>query len=111
MSAAPTVGRPQVQVTSSNELDHRRQLAQAVNRLYQGHLNASLYVTLEVDSATTAVVDSRISFQTAALFMPRSANAAADLPTLWVECTDGALLIHHLASTISDRSYLMVMLG
>lgn len=111
MSFAPVVGHAQVQVTSPNEMEHRRQMAQAINRAYQGHINCNLYVTLAPDAATTSVIDSRISFQTCALFMPRTANAAADLPTLWVECTDGALLIHHLNSGIVDRSYVMALLG
>jgi hypothetical protein len=74
-------------------------------------MNCVLFVTLDPDVASTKVVDSRISLQTCAVFMPQTENAAADLPTLWVTCTDGSLVINHLNSSAVDRIYSMALIG
>lgn len=104
-------GRPSVQENYSKEADHRRQIAQGVNRALQGHINSSIFVTLDPNVAQTVVVDSRISFQTAALLHPQTASAAAALPTTYTVCTNGSLTIHHANNAQTDRNYTLSITG
>lgn len=111
MSVEQPVGRPGALLSYPNETDHRRMLAQLGNRLNQGHMNTNLYVTLDPNETETIVVDSRISIQTAALLMPRTANAAAAIPTTSITCTSGSLTISHASSAQADRTFTMAMIG
>lgn len=111
MSVAQPPGRPGVQLSYPKEADHRRQLAQAINRLNEGHSSTTLFVTLDPNVVQTSVVDSRISPQTAALLQPQTAHAAAALPTTWIVCTDGSLEINHANSAQTDRTYTISLSG
>jgi hypothetical protein len=98
-----------VQVSSPNEADHRRQLAQGINRANRGQINATLFVTLDPGATQTPVVDSRISIQTCAILSPQTESAA--LATTWVVCTSGSMVIQHAASAATDRTFVMAMIG
>lgn len=117
MSVVQPFARPGVQRTiaaspSPVELaQHARQVAEAVNRHNQGQMNVCLFITLDPDVDTTLVVDSRISIQTCASFMPQTANAAAEIPTLYASCTNGSMTIHHLNSAAIDRDYTVAFIG
>lgn len=113
MTVAQPVGRPGVQLSNGDETDHRRQLAQAVNRINQGHLNCTLFVTLDPGVTETPVVDSRISPQTSFIFHPTTANAAADVASgqLYAVCTNGSAVIHHANNADTDRTFTIGMLG
>lgn len=111
MSVVQTIGRPAVQVSSPNETDHRRQLAQAINRLNQGHSNTTLTVALDAGQTETVVTDSRISPQTCVSLHPQTANAAAALPTTYVVCTKGLMAIHHTDNAETDRIYTVGIVG
>lgn len=111
MSVVQPPGRPGVQLSYSNEKDHRRQLGEAINRANQGHVNVCLFVTLDPDVAQTSVVDSRISLQTHAGLQPQTANAAAALATTWIVCTNGSLVINHVNNGQTDRTFTLSMIG
>lgn len=115
MSTIQTTGRPAVQVSVGKsptaEADHRRQLAQAINRASQGHINATLFVTLDPDVTKTVVVDSRISKQTGVSFMPQTANAAAAKAVLYATCTNGTMTINHASNTETDRTFTVTLIG
>ena len=111
MTVSYPPARPQVQVKYPNTEIHLQQLSLAVNRLSQGHMNAVAFVTLTAGAATTVIEDTRISAQTFAGFMPQTATAAAELPTLWAVCTNGTMTIHHTNSAVMDRTYTMSMIG
>lgn len=111
MSVVQPVGRPAVQTDLTDDRLHRRVIAEAVNRIMQGHFNASLFVTLDPNVASTAVVDSRISLQTCAALMPQTAHAAAALATTFVVCTSGSLVINHANNAQTDRTFTMGLIG
>jgi hypothetical protein len=113
MSVVQPVARPAVQLSSSNEADHRRQIAQGVNRMSQGQINCTLFVTLNPGASSTPVVDSRISLQTAVLLMPQTAAAATELASgnLSIVCTSGSAAIIHTNSTKTDRTFTAALLG
>lgn len=90
---------------------HRKTIARAVNDAMRGHTNTTIFVTLDAGSATTVVIDPRISTQTCASLCPTSANAAAQLPTLWAQCSNGTLTLHHTNSGLTDRTYNMGIFG
>lgn len=104
-------GRPAVPTSSTNETIHRRLIAEGVNRANQGHVNATIFVTLDPGLTETMVTDSRISIQTSALLQPTTANAAAALATTWIVCTNGSLTISHVNNTQTDRSYNLGIVG
>ena len=103
--------RSAVQVSYPNEVEHRRQLAQAINRLNNGQIGCTLYVTLDPGVTSTKVVDARISQQTCVFLQPQTADAAAALGTTFVTCTNGSCIITHAASAGTDRIYTMGMVG
>lgn len=107
----PAARRPGVQPSYADQKLYARQIAAAVNNLNQGHLNCTIFVTLDPNEAATVVTDSRISPQTVASFQAQTASAAAELPTLYTVCTDGSLTINHTNSATTDRTYSMGILG
>lgn len=111
MSVVRTIGRPGVQISLSNEADHRRQLALAVNRINQGHINSTLLVTLDPNVATTEVVDTRISVQTCVTMHPTTANAAAAIPTTYIVCSNGTMTFNHVNNAQTDRTFTVGMVG
>jgi hypothetical protein len=86
-------------------------LAQAIDRLSKGISNTSMFVTLDAGAATTTVIDPRFSGQTCAAFMPQTANAAAEIPTLWAECSNGQMVVHHTNSAVVDRVFTVGVSG
>jgi hypothetical protein len=111
MSTVQPAGRPGVPTTSSDQVIHRRLIAEGVNRLNQGHMNASLYVTLDPGETETVVVDSRISRQTALIFHPQTADAAAALGTTYAVCTNGSATIYHTSNAQTDRKFTLGLIG
>ena len=113
MSVVQPPGRPGVQVSSPSEnaAIHLRQVSEAVNRLNQGKMNATLYVTLDPGATNTPVVDARISKQTCVHLQPQTPNAAAALGTTYVLCTNGSATIYHANTTQTDRTFTASLVG
>lgn len=103
--------RPNVQADQPDEALHRKSMAHAINRLSSGHGNTSVFITLDPGVATTTIEDARISAQTSAGFMPQTANAAAELPNMWIVATNGTLVIHHTNSPLTDRTFTTSLTG
>lgn len=106
------MAHPAVPLGGPSEM-HRRQLAEASNRILQGQVNWTLAVTLVVSSATTTVADSRLGASSAVLACPLTADAAAEIGngTMWFVPTVGSLTINHANNTQADRSFMLVFLG
>lgn len=113
MSVSYPPARPAVQLSLADAPDHRRQLGQASNRQLQGHMNCTLFVTLDPNVNSTMVVDSRISAQTYAGMMPQTSDAGAEIAAggLFVNCTNGSLVISHANNANADRSFVMCLIG
>jgi hypothetical protein len=95
---------------------HRRQLAQSNSLLMFGKTNNVIDVTLTASAASTTVTDARIGVNTACLFMPKTANAAAEIGngTMYISDTsrvNGSVVITNANNSQTDRTFKMVLVG
>lgn len=111
MSVVVPFARPSVEIDMPDERRHRKELARVLNLVARGWMNVALFVTLDPGVATTTVIDARISAQTAAILCPTSANAAAAIPTTWVTCTNGEMVIHHANNGQTNRTFTVGLIG
>lgn len=89
-----------------------REIADVVNLILDGKINATGTVTLATGSATTTLSDRRIGTGSVILFMATTANAAGDLANLYVTGrTDGQATLNHSNNAQADRTYAYVVLG
>lgn len=112
---APPAAIPTLQGKPNDEL-HRRLLAEGQQRIMEGRTNNVIEVTLAASEASTTVTDSRITFQSALLPMPRTANAAAEIAagTMYVADSgrvNGSAVIVHANNSQTDRDFLFVIVG
>lgn len=113
-----TLGYPGVPLTGP-EKEHRRQMAQAINRMNRGIINCHLDVTLAPNTATTLITSASIGYWTAInAAMPMTSDAAADIGTIWVDtivagagATTATAVIHHRNNAATDRTIRFVLLG
>lgn len=89
------------------------QIAQVLQGAMRGDLNCTkLSVTLTTSSATTTLNDTRIGPESVIIFMPTTANAAAELGTLYVTGRgDGTCTINHANNAQADRTYDIAIIG
>jgi len=88
-----------------------RLVAEVVNRTIDGGLNSTGSVTLTTSSSTTVVADARAGENSVITFMPKSANAAAELTALFISArTNGSFTITHNSSGTS-RQYEYIIIG
>jgi hypothetical protein len=85
------------------ERDHRRLIARSI-------AERCGIVTLTPNSSTTNLTDARLRFDSVVVFMPTTANAAAEIAngTLWVAeagRVNGSATIVHANNAQTDRSY------
>ena len=95
---------------------HRRQLAQSNSLLMFGKSNNVIDVTLTASAASTTVTDARLGVHTGCLFMPKTANASAEIGngTIYVSDTgrvNGSVVITHANNSQTDRTFKMVLVG
>jgi hypothetical protein len=86
----------------------------AVRGLMQGRSNNVINVTLTENTTTTTVTDSRITFCSAILLQPTTANAAAALATTYISETgrlNGSVTITHANNAQTDRTFKAVIVG
>ena len=95
-----------------------RKIAGIINSILDGRLNSTGAVTLTNGAITTVVTDYRVGRDSVILFMPLTANAAAEIGngTLYVKTTDIAPLsntftINHANNAQTDRDFRYVILG
>lgn len=91
-----------------------RRIVTTVNSTLAGKMNAVLPITLTPDSATTTVIDSRISAFSAIVFSPVTANAATEIGngTLYVSAKQsGQATITHASNGQADRDFLLLIIG
>lgn len=89
-----------------------RDLAQHVNELRDGKINATGSLTLTPSATTTVVNDFRVSIDTVILLMPKSSTAAAALTSTWVSAqVNGSFTLTHTSDAASDRSYRYAAFG
>lgn len=96
-----------------NDREHRRQLADGVNRALQGKLGCLIDITLTANATSTTINDFRLSAQSVILLMPTSANAAtAYVAGIWVsDQGNGTAKLNHASSAATDQSFRSAILG
>ncbi len=103
--------RPTAELDLVDPDRHRRQIAASLRLAMKGQINCSMFVTLTPGAATTTVLDARMSAGTCASLMPQTANAAAAIPTTWIVCTNGQMVLHHANNGQTDRTFTIAILG
>lgn len=113
MTVHPGFSVPEEQPGADHRATLKRVLA-SVKGVLQGKMNVSLEITLTENATSTTVTDSRLSYFSAAFFDPLTANAAAELGTLYVTQANrgnGSWTLTHANSAQTDRTFRMVILG
>jgi hypothetical protein len=90
----------------------QRQIALVVRNAMDGKINSTGSVTLTASSTTTLVEDSRAGGDSVILFMPTTANAAAEQTTMFVSVrAKQSFTITHANNSQTDRTFSYVILG
>ena len=101
-----------IPVTWADEVEHRRLLANGVNSLRDGKINATGSVTLATSATSTAVTDARVGADTIVLLMPTTANAAGALATTYIgTVAKQSFTITHANNSQSDRTFKYAVFG
>lgn len=91
-----------------------RQIARIVNSLLGGKLNCTGSVTLAVSAGSTTITDARIGPFSVLLFMPQTADAAAEIGngTLYVSSRSaGSAMLTHANNSQADRTFAVAIIG
>lgn len=92
-----------------------RESARMMSQLFEGKLNNIGEVTLTANAASTTVIDTRTSEQSVIVFMPSSANAAAEVGAggFYVSSrTAGTgFVIAHANNAQTDRTFSYAIFG
>jgi len=101
-----------VPIVNTNPELHRRELAQAINRVISGQMDNYGAVTLTVSATTTVVTDARMSVDGNVLLMPTTANAAGAITTTYVSARDnGSFTLTHASAASTDRTFGYVIIA
>ena len=102
----------------ANEAEHRKLLADAIERILDGRLYCVGEVTLTANAASSAVTDYRVGLSSVILFMPVTANAAAELygATMYVTAANitpltNQFTITHANNAQTDRTFRYLIIG
>jgi hypothetical protein len=98
----------------ANEREHRRKLADALNRALSGKLNATLDVTLAASQAATTVTDPRLAPTSFIGLCPLTASAAGEIGagTIYVSAQGkGTATLAHANSAATDRRFRLLVIG
>ena len=91
-----------------------REISQVVNNILDGKLNSTGSVTLTASAATTAVTDFRAGNESVILFMPTTANAAAEQAAggFYVSSRGKqTFTLSHANNTQTDRTFDYIVIG
>lgn len=100
-----------VVVTLEDQAQHRRLLAEAINRVLQGKLNNTGDVTLTANTGSTTITDARVSPNTKVLLTPTTTNAAAAIGTTYIVAGDMSFVITHANNAQTDRTFGYALFG
>ncbi len=105
-------GFPGVTVYLNNADEHRREIARVVNRINQAKFNCTVDVTLNANTGSTRITDTRIGFTSAVsplmgLSLSASLAIAAgiwfDAPIAGVGATSESIIAHHNITSEADK--------
>ena len=106
------MNHPAISQVVPDTKEHLRKLSTAYNSMLMGRLNAISTVILTANAATTTLTDSRLTVDCFIGFMPKTAHAATELATLYVDTQNtGSAVIHHANNAQTDRSFTILIIG
>lgn len=114
------IGSQNVPLYMTDEQEHRRQIAQAVNYTKQGKINATVDVTLKPSATATLLQDSRIGTNSAITpAMAMTAHGAAaiaagiyvDTVMAAIGSTPASAVIHHASNSANDQTIRFLIIG
>lgn len=88
-----------------------RQTWLVVNNILLGKINAAIEVTLTANSATTVVLEPRLSGMSSLFFGYLTANGAAAPVTYYDTQDSGTVTLHHANNANTDRTVRMLIIG
>lgn len=91
-----------------------RFVAEAINNLFNGRMDAVGEVTLTASATSTAVTDNRVVKNSAIVLSPLTANATAALGSTYIPEADygtGTFTIRHANNAQTDRSFRYIILS
>lgn len=90
-------------------------IANKLNSVLQGKLNAVTQITLSPSATTTTVIDARLSAFSGIFLQPLTANAMTAMLTspgvLVTSQQSGSLVLTHASDTNSDKTFNMLIIG
>ena len=114
----PTVPKPQLTppaLLMTDAKEHRRQMAQAIQFLYQGKGPTPIdSFTLNANATSTTLIDARIGYYSHVTFMPQTADAAAVAASLWTpqsQQISGQLVVEHESTANTDCTFRVLIWG
>jgi len=105
---------PVVSVYSDDEKKHRRSLGEQAAQIMRGKTNNVDIWTLDANQASTSFIDERIGWDSCILFMPTTANAAAELATMYVlesGRVNGSVTVTHANNSNADKIFRIAIIG
>ena len=111
MATNPQYGA--VAVASPSDKDHRRKLAEAINRVNQGHMDIATRITLRASNTTTVLTVNRITPTRLFVLNPTTAHAAtAFVAGIWFRSqTNGSVTFNHASSANVDQRFNVGIVG
>jgi len=94
--------------------EHRRKLAESSIGILDGRTNAAGSFTLTASTAATVVADNRVGPDSVICWMPKTANAAAEIGagTLYVSSRTGqSFTLSHASNAQTDRDFEYIVAG
>lgn len=98
--------------TEGEQVQHRRDLALAINAMLNGRSNAIGTFTLEDGATETDVLDNRFESGMVPVWVPTTANAAAAMDVMYLsDRVKGGFTVTHNNTADTDRTFLYVRAG
>jgi hypothetical protein len=88
------------------------QAERTINEMLRGRANNVGEVTLTPSATTTTIEDIRVKQTMTAVFVPRTANAAAAMTNVYISAVaDGSITLTHSNTATADRTFDYVLHG
>ena len=98
----------------TDEKEHRRMIARAINELRLGKIRSRGSFTLTANQATTTLTDANIGPDSAVIPFAETANAATEMGngTIYINSHDnGTATINHANNAQTDRTFRYAVFG
>lgn len=88
-----------------------REIAFTINQLLLGQINSVGEITLVASQSSTLLERPYIGVDSVLLLVPKTANAAAEQPNIWITCASGVATLQHSNNSQIDRTFNFATVG